>query len=341
MPPDPQGAGAPEAPVPSMLDLIRLSPRIVFPPGGVDLYRQIALLTDMAEGDEVLSVACGKGVSLEYFVREHGVHGSGVEPDARLVEVAESRTRDGGLSSRIQFQTGMPDSLPYRDEVFDVAVGELGLAARADPATAVRELARVTRPGGTVVLVQLAWRAPVDPGRARVLAEHLGARPLMLVEWKRHLKEAGVEELQAEEWSDEDASFRARVVRPFPDFAEIFTLTEKVGVLRRAWARWGLQGMRAVLVREREVHKLLTRERILGLVLLRGRKQEAQAAGEEPAAQGAGGDEGGGRTPSETGRTKEAKGEPGPDPAGGGDAETAGLPLFGGGAPGGDAGESD
>ena len=40
----------------------------------------------------------------------------------------------------------------------------------------------------------------------------------------------------------------------------------------RAWRRWGWRGVRTVLEREREVHRLLTRERILGLDLLKGRK---------------------------------------------------------------------
>ena len=61
-----------------MLDLVRLSPRRLFPPGGVELYRQITLLTEMSTEHEVLGVACGKGVSLEYFVKEHGVTASGV-----------------------------------------------------------------------------------------------------------------------------------------------------------------------------------------------------------------------------------------------------------------------
>jgi SAM-dependent methyltransferase len=270
-----------------MLDLVRLSPRLLFPPGGVDLYRQIALLTEMAEGDEVLDVACGKGVPLEYFVREYGVQGSGVDMDERLVELAEERSRDEGLAAHLQLQAGRSDALPYRDEIFDVTVGELGLAAHCDPGDAVRELVRVTKPGGAVVLVQLVWKAPVDDARQRVLSEHLGAKPLMLVQWKRLLRELGVEGLHTENWSDDETSFRPRVSKPFPDFAEIFSLPEKVGILRRAGSRWGWRGVRTVLEREREVHRLLTRERILGLDLLKGRRapcgvEETLAHPEEP-----------------------------------------------------------
>jgi SAM-dependent methyltransferase len=260
---------------PSMLDLVRLSPRRLYPPGGVDLVRQIALLSDMSEGDEVLVVGCGKGVSLEYFVREYGVRGSGVEHDARLVEETTDRFRALDLGTRAQIQQGVADALPYRDAIFDVVVGEIGTTTRADPARAVEQIARVTRPGGTIVLVQPIWKAPVDPVRRSILSEHLGVSPQMLVEWKRLLRTNGVGEILVEDWSDDETAFRGSAAKPFPDFAELFTLPEKLGILRRAWRRWGWTGVKAVIQRERDVHRLLTRERLLGLDLIKGVRADA------------------------------------------------------------------
>ena len=275
MPDDTHGGARADVEIPSMLDLVRLSPRLLFPPGGVDLYRQIAVLAEMGEDGEVLDVACGKGVSLEYFVKEFGVHGSGVDVDPTMIEQAEARSRDEGIADRLQFQTGRSDALPYRDEIFDATVGEIGLSNHCEPAAAISELVRVTKPGGIVVLVQLVWKAPVDEQRRVVLADHLGARPLMVVEWKRLLRESGISTVHTEDWSDEETAFRPTVAKPFPDFAELFSVGEKIGILRRAWTRWGWRGVRTVLEREREVHRLLTRERILGLDLLKGRKGEA------------------------------------------------------------------
>ncbi|MDT8367976.1 MAG: methyltransferase domain-containing protein [Longimicrobiales bacterium] len=260
--------------VPSMLDLVRLSPRLIYPPGGVALARQIALLTDMGEGDEVLVVGCGKGVTLEHFVREYGVRGSGVEHDPRLVAEGTDRLRDRELATLAQVQQGDADHLPYRDEIFDVTIGEIGMTAHATAADAVREIVRVTRTGGAVVLVQPVWKAPVDEDRRTVLSEHLGVRPQMLVEWKRLLRAHGVEEILVEDWSDAETAFRGNAVKPFPDFAEIFSIPEKLGILRRAWRRWGWAGVRTVVAREREVHRLLTRERVLGFDLLKGVRGE-------------------------------------------------------------------
>ncbi len=262
-----------------MLDLVRLSPRRLFPPGGEDLYRQIALLANLSPGLELLDVACGKGIALEYFVREYEVQGTGVEEDPHFIAQAEAHFRETGLAKDASFQGASPADLPFRDKTFDVVVGEVGLAANVDPGEAIRELVRVARPGGCVVLVQLVWQAPVDDLRKKVLSDHLGARPLMAVELRRILMDAGVGELHTEDWIDADTAFRSKVKKPFPDFAELFGLGEKVGILRRARGRWGWRGVWTVFQREIEVHRLLTKERILGLNLLLGVKAGASLDG--------------------------------------------------------------
>lgn len=330
MPPNDAGPESIDSSVPSMLDLVRLSRKRLFPPGGVDLYRQIALLTEMSPGREVLDVASGKGVPLEYFVKEFGVTASGVDADPAMVEAAEEWSRELGAGHQLQFQQGRSDALPYRDEIFDVAIGEIGLANHCRPKDAVRELVRVTKPGGFIVLVQLVWKAPVDQERRRVLSEHLGARPLMVVEWKRLLREAGVEDLHVEDWSDEETAFRPTVAKPFPDFAELFSLGERISILHRAWKRWGLKGVSAAVARENEVHKLLTGERVLGLDLLRGRKEGEPKA--VPVGSAAGSGAAGSAATAEVGPSGTSEGDgagrvrsPAPEPH----SDTVGLPLFG------------
>jgi ubiquinone/menaquinone biosynthesis C-methylase UbiE len=252
-----------------MLDLVRLSPEPVFPPGGEALYRQIARLTELSAGQEVLDAACGRGTATRFLVSTFDVEGSGIDADPQLIEEAERYTAEAGLAGRIHFQSGALDDLPYRDGIFDVTIGELGLAASYDPARAIRELARVTRPMGSVVLIQLSWTGHVDDARREILVQHLGARPMLLVEWKQMMREAGLVELVVEDWSDQPSPFRPSAA-PFHDFSEIFSLRQKIAILRRALQRWGWRGVRGAVLREQEVHRLLTRERVLGLSLIKG-----------------------------------------------------------------------
>ncbi len=252
-----------------MLDLVRLSRDAVFPPGGEALYRQIGRLTELSPETEVLDAACGRGLGTLFLARTFGVRGVGVDSDPYLVDDAARRARDAGMEGAFTFETATLDDLPYRDGTFDVTIGEIGLAASADPARAVAELARVTRPYGCVVLVQLIWTGNVDPARRVALVEHLGARPMILVEWKQQLRDAGVVELVVEDWSDSPSPFRP-AASPFPDFTEIFSLRERLAILSRAWRRWGWSGVKGAVLREREIHRLLTRERVLGLSLIKG-----------------------------------------------------------------------
>ena len=256
--------------VPSMLDLVRLSREVVFPPGGEELFRRIGTLTELHGEMEVLDAACGRGVSTLFLAETYGAQCVGVDVDTALIAEAERRAREHEPEVRLSYEAAALDDLPFRDGIFDIAIGELGLAAAADPRRAIGELARVTRPMGCVVLVQLIWTGNVDPARREVLVEHLGARPMILVEWKQLLREAGVVDLTVEDWSDAPSPFRPSAGGPFPDFAEIFTFREKMTILRRALRRWGWRGVRGALVREREIHRLLTRERVLGLTMIKG-----------------------------------------------------------------------
>ncbi len=269
---------------PSMIDLLRLSRSKGFSPGDQILYRQIAKLTGLAEAERptsLLDVPCGRGAVAQFFAENYQVEASGVDPDPAAIKIAEQRVKDAGLSAHVTFQTAPADDLPFKDDVFDLAIGELGLASSADPVRAVSELARVTREAGSVVLIGLIWTGHVDEDRRRILLQHIGAPPLMLVAWKQALREAGVVDLRVEDWSDQAFPFLVRG-RTFTRLAELSTLADKLAILQRAWQRWGWRGLRGAVSREYEIRKLLGSERTIGVSLIVGRKERASAAADDP-----------------------------------------------------------
>ncbi len=260
--------GALDSHSPSAVGLTRLSTRLSFPPGGEALYRSIVRLLDLDESSEFLLVPCGLGRSALFVAESTGAAGGGVDPDPLMVSVAGDRAKQAELAERLHFEQAPLDELPYQDAVFDVVLGEIELGAARDPDAAVRELVRVTKPGGTVVLIQLIWLRALEEARAEELVEELGVRPLMLVEWKQMLREAGIEDLHVEDWSDSAASRSRPSV--LGGLAELFTLRGKLRLLPRAWRRWGWKGVGAVLSHERELRRLLKDEQVLGVTLIKG-----------------------------------------------------------------------
>ncbi|UCC71750.1 MAG: class I SAM-dependent methyltransferase [Gemmatimonadota bacterium] len=262
-----------------MIDLLRLSRSRGFSAGDQTLYRQIAKLTGLSESEtpqSVIDVPCGRGAVANFFAKHYPADVAGVDPDPAAIDVAEQRARDEGVASKVHYHNAPIDDLPYQDEVFDLTIGELGLASSADPLRAVAELARITRPAGSVVLISLIWTGHVDDEQRRILVQHLGAAPLMLVEWKQALREASVVDLQVEDWSDQVFPFLIRG-RTFTQLAELFTLVDKLSILWRARRRWGWRGLKGAIAREYEIRNLLGPERTIGVTLIKGTKANGVA----------------------------------------------------------------
>lgn len=257
-----------EAHSPSAVGLARLSTRLSIPPGGDALYHSILQRVGLSDASEFVLVPCGRGRSALLIAEATAAGGAGTDPDPVMVEVATRRAARAGLGDRLHFENAPLDELPYQDAVFDLAVGEVEFGATPHPAAAVRELARVTKPGGTVVLVQLVWTRPIDADREDDLADRLGVRPLTPDQWQRMLSDAGIEAITVEDWPDPSTAHREQSV--LGGLTELFTLRGKVRLLPRAWKRWGWRGVRLVLSRERELRRLVEEEGVLGVSLITG-----------------------------------------------------------------------
>lgn len=271
--------GALDAHGPSAVGLTRLSTRLSFPPGGEALYRSILRLVELGPEAEFLLVPCGRGRSALFIAEATGASGAGADPDPWMVGVASERAKAARLAGRLHFENAPLDDLPYQDDVFDFTLGELELGAARDPAAAVRELVRVTKPGGSVALVQLVWLRTLAEDRRTELVERLGVQPRMLVEWKQMLRDAGVDDLRVEDWSDASTSQSRPSV--LGGLSALYTLRGKLTLLPRAWERWGWRGVRAVLSREQELRHLVEEERVLGVSLIMGTRTDERDTEEQ------------------------------------------------------------
>ena len=112
-------------------------------------------------GERWLDIACGAG-QLAELAAGAGANVTGVDIAPRLVQVAKERAAAGGYS--IDYRLGDAEHLPGIDDAsFDVVSSSVGVIFAPDQEQAAREIARVARPGGRLVLSAWTREGSVAP----------------------------------------------------------------------------------------------------------------------------------------------------------------------------------
>ena len=254
-------------PVPAVLRLVQMMVLGRWRASGEELYREVADLTDAGPGKEIVVSGSGEGETSEWLASKTGALITGVDPDEERIERAEARVRKRKTPLSLSYQQAPLDDLPHESNVFDAGLAEPLLSSAADPGRAVAELTRVTKPMGPVVLLQLTWSSDMSESAREMLVERLGLRPHLLIEWKQMMREAGLVEIQVQDWTEAGAKAAAET-----DEEPMLTWQQKVQIAGRAWRQLGWKGARGAVARERALLKELTRERALGFQLLKGVK---------------------------------------------------------------------
>lgn len=114
---------------------------------GVDALR-------LRPGDAVLDVGCGHGACLPLLAQRVGDAGRVVGLDASAAMVAAARTRVAVQRIDATIERGDAHGLPFADATFNAVRTDRVLMFLDDPARALRELIRVTRPGGRICVTE-------------------------------------------------------------------------------------------------------------------------------------------------------------------------------------------
>ena len=99
----------------------------------------------------VLEVGIGSGLNLPFYSAEV-THLCGVDPSLELLDMA--RRRAAGFPFRVELLAQESDRLPVGDAVFDNAVMTWSLCSIREPGAALREIARVLKPSGSLIFVE-------------------------------------------------------------------------------------------------------------------------------------------------------------------------------------------
>ncbi len=143
-------------------------------------------LVESASGD-VLEVAVGTGRNLAHYPKD--VRLTGVDLSQGMLSKAQARAAEVGLAATFDLMD--VEHLAFPDDSFDTVVDTMSLCTFPNPISALRELGRVCRKSGRVLLLEhgrsdCGWLGAFQDRRAAKHAEPLGCQwnrePLALVE---------------------------------------------------------------------------------------------------------------------------------------------------------------
>jgi ubiquinone/menaquinone biosynthesis C-methylase UbiE len=122
---------------------------------GIQVLKQAAIeRCRIREGMAVLDSGCGAGLETVRLTRLVAPSGTVTGLDASEAFLAEARRRATGLRLPIEYRQGDAQRLPFADRSFDIARAERLFLYLQEPATALAELARVTRDRGSVYVIE-------------------------------------------------------------------------------------------------------------------------------------------------------------------------------------------
>jgi demethylmenaquinone methyltransferase/2-methoxy-6-polyprenyl-1,4-benzoquinol methylase len=121
---------------------------------GNDRFWRVATLRAVApqRGERILDLAAGTGTSSMAFVSS-GAHVVAADFSRGMIE--EGRRRHGDVPN-LEFVQADATDLPFADGEFDAVTMSFGLRNVIDPRRALRELRRLTRPGGRIVVCEFS-----------------------------------------------------------------------------------------------------------------------------------------------------------------------------------------
>ena len=117
----------------------------------------LALGAPPGSTERVLDLATGTADLALMVARRHPrVSVVGVDPSPKMLEVGERKIAAAGLTARVTLALGDAEHLGFEDASFDGVCMAFGIRNVIDRSAALREMARVTRPGRRVVILELS-----------------------------------------------------------------------------------------------------------------------------------------------------------------------------------------
>jgi len=123
---------------------------------GIDIYWRNKFINKLAitNGNNILDVATGTGDIVKNIVRRNNVKITGIDISDKMIEIAKESIKD--IKSKISWDVGDAENLPYEDESFDLITISYGFRNLTDFNRALLEFNRVLKPTGSLAILEFS-----------------------------------------------------------------------------------------------------------------------------------------------------------------------------------------
>ncbi|MFZ1881337.1 MAG: methyltransferase domain-containing protein [Gaiellaceae bacterium] len=170
-------------------------------------------------GESILDLGSGPGFLACELAQEVGATGRivGVDISSDMNLIASTRIAAAGLGDRVDILEGDANALAFADATFDAAVSMQVIEYLADPDAALKQLVRVLRPGGRIVIIDTDWDSLVWAAMDRHRAARIAAA------WNEHLPDPYLPRSLAPRLRG--AGFEVREIRIVPILNTVYDAT--------------------------------------------------------------------------------------------------------------------
>lgn len=158
----------------------------------------------------VLEVGCGTGAMMRFLARRDDFSGIalGVDQSPVFIDAARRYAQEERVGDRVEFRVGDAHGLDFPDGTFDAVIAHTVISHVTDTAAVIREMARVVRPEGTLVIFDGDYSSLTYAYPDRELGDRMDAalatavfnNPLIMRDLPRLLPEQGLGIREA--WGD-------------------------------------------------------------------------------------------------------------------------------------------
>ena len=151
-------------------------------------------MASLRPGEVVVDLGSGGGLDVFLAAKKVGPMGKaiGIDMTPEMIALARKNAERAGLSN-VEFHHAAIDRMPLEDASADCVISNCVLNLVPDKAAAMREIARILKPGGRLAVSDIALKKPLPPELSSDLMAYVGciAGAILIEDYRAALREAG------------------------------------------------------------------------------------------------------------------------------------------------------